>query len=642
MATAKTAAAKKAASRANAGKGKARAPAKEKAFRNTLVVVESPAKAKTIKKYLGSGYTVKASVGHIMDLPKSKMGVDIEHGFEPEYEVIKGKQKVVTDLKAAAKNADRVLLATDPDREGEAIAWHVKQQIARSRVPAQRVLFNEITKKAIQEAIRKPLERTRTVYDGQQARRVLDRLVGYQISPILWKKVRRGLSAGRVQSVAVRLIVERENEIAAFVPVEYWSIEADLKAALPPQFRAKLIKLDGEKVELGSREITLPLVEELRKLPFTVASVGKKERRRNAPAPFITSKLQQEAANRLGFSAKKTMTLAQRLYEGVELGDDGQTALITYMRTDSVRLSPDAVAGAREYVAGRWGKEYLPGEPVQFKTKKSAQDAHEAIRPTALDHPPERVKPFLEKDMFRLYELIWNRFIACQMVPAVFDQTTADIKAGRATFRATGQILKFPGYLAVYGQEAEQPQEEAGAEKMEGEDEEKGDISRQLPPLESGQTLELIDLIPEQHFTQPPPRFTEASLVKELEEKGIGRPSTYAAILSTIQDKEYVEKKEGRFFPTDLGRIVTELLLGACPRVMDVQFTARMEEELDEVEEGKIDWQSVLGEFYGPFKKSLAAAEAQMRDVKREEKPTDLVCEKCGSPMVIKWGSMGR
>jgi DNA topoisomerase-1 len=610
---------------------------------NTLVVVESPAKAKTIKKYLGSGYTVKASVGHVMDLPKSKIGVDIENGFAPVYEVIDSKKKVVAELKSAAKNADKLLLATDPDREGEAIAWHVYEQLKRQKIPAHRILFNEITKKAIQEAIGKPLELNKDLYDAQQARRVLDRLVGYQISPILWKKVRRGLSAGRVQSVAVRLVVEREEEISKFVPVEYWSIEADLKAALPPQFRAKLIKLDGSKVELPSADVTTPLVEELRKASFVVADVTRKERRRNAPPPFITSKLQQDAANRLGFTAKKTMTLAQRLYEGVELGEEGQTALITYMRTDSVRLSPEAVAGAREYVLEKWGKEYLPEQPVQFKTKKSAQDAHEAIRPTSLEYPPEKVAPFLEKDMLRLYELIWNRFIACQMVPAVFDQTTADISAGRATFRATGQILKFPGYLAVYGHEAEvSPPEEAGAEKMEGEDEEKGDVSRQLPPLAAGDKLTLVDLVPEQHFTQPPPRFTEASLVKELEEKGIGRPSTYAAILSTIQDKEYVEKKEGRFFPTDLGKIVTELLLHSFPTVMDVQFTARMEDELDEVEEGKAKWVSVLEEFYTPFKKSLKNAEAQMRDVKREETPTDLVCEKCGSPMVIKWGRMGR
>jgi DNA topoisomerase-1 len=621
-----------------------------KAKGNTLVVVESPTKAKTIKKYLGSGYTVKASVGHVMDLPKSKIGVDIENGFQPVYEVIEAKKKVVAELKAAAKNAQRVLLATDPDREGEAIAWHIYEVLKKGKVPAQRVLFNEITKKAIQEAIKNPLELNREMYDAQQARRVLDRLVGYQISPILWKKVRRGLSAGRVQSVAVRLVVEREAEIAAFVPVEYWSIEADLKAALPPQFRSKLIKIDGQKVELSNAEITNPIVEEVKRAKFQVQEVTRKERRRNAPPPFITSKLQQDAANRLGFTAKKTMTLAQRLYEGVELGEDGLNALITYMRTDSVRLSPDAVTGAREFIAAKWGKEYLPAEPVQFKTKKSAQDAHEAIRPTSLEFPPEKVKPHLDNDMFRLYELIWNRFIACQMVPAIFDQTTADIQAGKATFRATGQILKFAGYLAVYGQEAEQPQEEAGAEKMEGDDEEKGDVSRTLPPLEAGQPLTLVELIPEQHFTQPPPRFTEASLVKELEERGIGRPSTYASILATIQgnkegrgeDRAYVEKKESRFYPTELGKIVTELLLSAFPGVMDVQFTAKMEEELDEVEEGKADWVKVLGDFYGPFKKTLENAESQMRDIKREEKPTDLVCEKCGSPMVIKWGRMGR
>lgn len=613
---------------------------------SSLVVVESPAKAKTIKKYLGSGYVVKASVGHVMDLPGSKIGVDVENGFKPVYEVIEGKEKVLSEIKKAAKSVARVLLATDPDREGEAIAWHIQEQLKRSKVPVQRVLFNEITKKAIQEAIQHPRELDRPMYDAQQARRVLDRLVGYQISPILWKKVQRGLSAGRVQSVAVRLVVEREEEIRKFVPVEYWSLEADLLAALPPQFRAKLIKLDGKKAELGSGEVTLPLVQELEGLPFTVASVEKKERRRNAPPPFITSKLQQEAANRLGFSPKKTMTLAQRLYEGVDLPGEGQTALITYMRTDSVRLSPDAVAGAREHIGARWGKEYVPAEPVVFKTKKSAQDAHEAIRPTSLEYPPEKVREALEFDMFRLYELIWNRFLACQMVPAVFDQTTADISAGRATFRATGQILKFAGYLAVYGQEAvqaDQPPEEAGAEKMEGDDEEKGDVSRQLPPLEAGQALRLVKLLPEQHFTQPPPRFTEASLVRELEEKGIGRPSTYASILSTIQDKKYAEKRDGgRLYPSDLGKLVTELLVQAFPNVLDVAFTANMEEQLDEVEEGKVDWVKLLGGFYGPFKKTLEAADVHMRDVKREEQQTDLKCEKCGSPMVIKWGRNGR
>jgi DNA topoisomerase-1 len=638
----------KAGKKASAAEGDAgvSAPRATRVSGNTLVVVESPAKAKTIKKYLGSGYTVKASVGHIMDLPKSKIGVDVDNDFEPIYEVIESKKKVVAELKAAAKLADRILLATDPDREGEAIAWHIRTQFAKNKVPTFRVLFNEITKKAINEAIEKPLQLNQALYDAQQARRVLDRLVGYQISPILWKKVRRGLSAGRVQSVGVRLVVEREEQIRKFVPVEYWSLEADLKAALPPQFRSKLIKLDGKKAELGNAEATLPLVDQLKNQAFTVQSVEKKERRRNAPPPFITSKLQQEAANRLHFTAKKTMTLSQRLYEGVELGDDGQTALITYMRTDSVRLSPDALASARGYIGERFGKDYLPPEPVVFKTKKSAQDAHEAIRPTNIEYPPERVQPFLERDMFRLYELIWNRFVACQMTPAVFDQTTADIQAGNAVFRATGQTTKFPGYLAVYGEQAASDEpakiEEAGAEKMEGEDEEKGDLSRQLPPLESGQKLQLVQLVPEQHFTQPPPRFTEASLVKELEEKGIGRPSTYAAILSTIQDKEYVEKKENRFYPTELGKLVTELLMASFPTVMDVEFTAKMEGELDEVEEGSANWVKVLNEFYGPFKKTLAVADEQMRDVKREEQKTDLVCEKCGSPMVIKWGRMGR
>jgi DNA topoisomerase I len=643
---AKLAKVKIAASDADAGSPRAR-----RAGGNTLVIVESPAKAKTIKKYLGSGYTVKASVGHIMDLPKSKIGVDVENGFEPVYEVIKDKKKVVADLKEAAKKADRIFLATDPDREGEAIAWHIRTQFAKNKVPTFRVLFNEITKKAINEAIEKPLQLNQALYDAQQARRVLDRLVGYQISPILWTKVRRGLSAGRVQSVGVRLVVEREDEIKKFVPVEYWSLEADLKAKLPPQFRSKLIKLDGKKADLSSGALTLPLVDQLKNKPFKVASVERKERRRNAPPPFITSKLQQEAANRLHFTAKKTMTLSQRLYEGVELGEDGQTALITYMRTDSVRLSPDAIGAARGYIEEKFGKDYLPDEPVNFKTKKSAQDAHEAIRPTSIEYPPERVQPFLERDMFRLYQLIWNRFVACQMTPAVFDQTTADIAAGNATFRATGQVMKFAGYLAVYGEEAVDALhparplddiDEAGAEKAEGADEEKGDLSRQLPPLEEGQTLTLVQLIPEQHFTQPPPRFTEASLVKELEDKGIGRPSTYAAILSTIQDKEYVEKKENRFYPTELGTLVTGLLLISFPTVMDVQFTAKMEEELDEVEEGNMNWVKVLTEFYGPFKKTLDAAESEMRDVKREETKTDLVCEKCGSPMIIKWGRMGR
>jgi DNA topoisomerase-1 len=605
-----------------------------------LVVVESPAKAKTIKKYLGTGYTVKASVGHIKDLPKSKLGVDVEHGFKPEYHVLKAKENVVSELKKHALVADKVFLATDPDREGEAIAWHIQDELNHKH--AYRVLFNEITKKAIQEAIQHPGTLSRDNYDSQQTRRILDRLVGYQISPILWKKVRRGLSAGRVQSVAVRLVVEREKAIKAFVPVEYWTLEAELTASLPPSFRAKLFKVDGQKAEIPNQEVADRLFEELGKASFTVTRVDKRERRRNAPAPFITSKLQQEAANRLHFTAKRTMGLAQGLYEGVALGEEGQVALITYMRTDSTRLSPDAVTAVREMIGSTWGKEYLPDEPVVFKTKKSAQDAHEAIRPTSLEYPPSRVQPFLDLDMFKLYELIWNRFVACQMMPAVYDQTSVDIAAGRAVFRASGSTLKFPGYLKVYGAGLT-PEEEAEREKSKSSGEEAvEDSSAELPALTEGEALRLEKLHPEQHFTQPPPRFSEATLVKELEEQGIGRPSTYAAILSVIQDKKYVEKLEGRFHPTDLGNITTEELVKHFPHEMDVAFTASMEEKLDRISEGEADWKKVLQEFYTPFKDTLARAEVEMRDVKREETPTDVVCEKCSSPMVIKWGKMGR
>ncbi len=615
----------------------------------TLVIVESPAKAKTIKKYLGRAFEVKASVGHVKDLPKSKIGVDVEHGFTPQYDVIKGKAKVVSEIKAAARAAERVLLATDPDREGEAIAWHISEEIGAEggdqRV--RRVLFNEITKGAILKAIEQPIDLDRRKFDSQQARRILDRLVGYQISPILWKKVRRGLSAGRVQSVAVRLVVEREREIDAFLPVEYWSLDADLAAALPPEFRAHIHRVDGQKAELRDQAQTDALLRDLAGADYVVASVDRKERRRNPPPPFTTAKLQQEAANRLGFSPKKTMTLAQRLYEGVELGADGSIGLITYMRTDSVRLSAEAVEAARRHVEQAFGASYLPAAPNVYRTKaKSAQEAHEAVRPTTLDWPPERVRPFLEeigeRDMARLYELVWNRFVACQMVPAVYDQTTADVAAGRAVFRATGSILRFPGYLAVYG--ARPPEEEAGAEPTgdearDGKEASGGD--RSLPPLEAGMTLRLLRLVPEQHFTQPPPRFNESSLVKELEERGIGRPSTYAAILDTIQEKGYVEKLEKVFKPTHLGLLVTDELVKGFPREMDVAFTAGMEERLDQIEEGNAAWQSVLSEFYGQFKEDLARAEVSMRDVKRQELATELSCEKCGKPMVIKWGRNG-
>jgi DNA topoisomerase-1 len=639
---------------ADTGEASAAPPARKArkaASGGSLVVVESPAKAKTIKKYLGRGFDVKASVGHVKDLPKSKIGVDVERGFLPAYETIKGKTKVLSDIKRAARTASHVFLATDPDREGEAIAWHIAEELGAEGGDARvrRVLFNEITKGAILKAIQAPIDLDRRKFDSQQARRILDRLVGYQISPILWKKVRRGLSAGRVQSVAVRLVVEREREIQAFVPVEWWSLDADLAAQVPPDFRARLSKVDGQKADLTNEAQTSGLVADLEGARYVVASVEKKERRRNPPPPFTTAKLQQEAANRLGFSPKKTMTLAQRLYEGVELGDEGAVGLITYMRTDSVRLSTEAVDAARAFIGERFGKDHLPGEANVFKTKsKQAQEAHEAVRPTAVERTPEQVAPFFEamgeRDMQRLYELIWDRFVACQMVPAVYDQTTAEIGAGRATFRATGSILKFPGYLAVYG--AKPPEEEAGAEEekngdaREREGREKGE-DRQLPPLEQGMELRLLGLVPEQHFTQPPPRFNESSLVKEMEERGIGRPSTYAAILDTIQEKGYVEKLERQLKPTHLGTLVTDELVRAFPREMDVAFTAGMEERLDEIEDGSARWQTVLGDFYDKFREDLAKAESEMRNVKAQAIETDIACEKCGKTMVIKWGRNG-
>jgi DNA topoisomerase I len=608
-----------------------------------LVVVESPAKAKTIKKYLGSGFTVKASVGHVMDLPKSKMGVDIEHDFKPEYVIIRGKGKIISEIKKTAKAVDIVYLAPDPDREGEAIAWHLAQEIKGSNGNIKRILFNEITKRGITEALQHPGDLDQNKFESQQARRILDRLVGYEISPILWKKVKRGLSAGRVQSVAVRIVVEREREIAAFKAVEYWTVECDVEGHEPPPFRVRLTKIDGQKAELGNGEDSKKVVAELKQAKFLVEKVDRKERRKNPLAPFITSRLQQEAARKLRYTAKKTMALAQRLYEGLELGAEGAVGLITYMRTDSTRLSDDAVGEARGYIAERYGKEFLPDEPVVYKTKKSAQDAHEAIRPTSMQYDPETVRRLLTEaaagnqeklrdveDHVRLYQLIWNRFIACQMKPAIYDQTAVDVAAGRYTLRANGQVLKFAGYTAVYTESAE--------ETGEASDEE-GD--RTLPALTEGETLTLHKVDPEQHFTQPPPRFSEASLVKELEEKGIGRPSTYANILSTIQDRGYVEKREGRFHPTTLGTKVNDLLVESFPDILDVTFTASMEDGLDSIEEGHRDWVKLLTDFYAPFKIDLEKAVVHMRDLKREEIPTDFKCEKCGSPMVIKWGRNG-
>ena len=605
----------------------------------TLVIVESPAKASTIKKYLGPGFEVKASVGHVKDLPKASFGIDIEHDFQPEYVVLEAKKKVIAGIKTAAKRAAEVLLAPDPDREGEAIAWHIADEIRPSNPNIHRVLFNEITEKAVLEAIAHPAELDPKKYESQQARRVLDRLVGYQISPVLWAKVRRGLSAGRVQSVAVRLLVEREDEIKAFRGQEYWTVEVELEGKNPPPFAARLVAVDGKKPEMVHEGQAQAALELIRQAPLRVASVECKERRKNPPPPFITSRLQQEASNKLRFSPKRTMALAQRLYEGLELGAEGPTGLITYMRTDSTRISDEAIKEVRAQISSRFGPAHLPSEPNVYKSKKGAQDAHEAIRPTLLDRDPERVRALLSEngggrdaretqDLVKLYALIWNRFLACQMAPAVFDQTTVEIEAGRATLRASGQVMRFAGFLDIYAE----TQEDAAADEESG---------GSLPAVEEGEVLRLLGEKPEQHFTQPPPRYSEASLVRELEEKGIGRPSTYAAILSTIQDRGYAQKREGRLLPTELGVVVNGLLIKSFPDILNTDFTAQMEERLDEVEEGAADWIKLLRDFYEPFERDLERAKVEMRDLRREEEPTEEVCDKCDKPMVIKWGRNG-
>jgi len=603
-----------------------------------LVIVESPAKARTIKKYLGVGYQVKASVGHVKDLPPSRIGVDVEDAFAPEYVVIRGKTKVLAEIRSAARHADQVLLAPDPDREGEAIAWHIAEEIRPVQKNIHRILFNEITKRGITEALLHPAALDQRKFESQQARRVLDRLVGYQLSPLLWKKVRRGLSAGRVQSVAVRLVVEREREVRAFSPTEYWTLECVLDGHEPPPFTAKLVKIDDKKAEVADGASAEALAVELRAASFRVATVDRRERRRWPLPPFITSRLQQEAWKKLRMSAKRTMGLAQRLYEGVDLGEEGAVALITYMRTDSVRVADEAVAEARRHIGAKYGPEFLPAEPVIYKSKKGAQDAHEAIRPTDMSFDPDRVRALMggqdreQQDLLRLYTLIWNRFIACQMPPAVYDQTTVDVGAGRLLLRTTGQVLKFAGFTAVYEETVEKDPSGPDDEPAEGV----------VPDLREDEDLKLRECRPEQHFTQPPPRFSEASLIKELEEKGIGRPSTYAAILSTIQEREYVEKKEGRFYPTSLGEVVTDLLCASFPDVLNVEFTAHMEEDLDKIEDGEMGWVEVLREFYAPFKIDLARAEEHMPDLKRQEEPTDLVCDRCGKMMVKRWGKNGR
>jgi DNA topoisomerase-1 len=603
----------------------------------SLVIVESPAKAKTIGKYLGKDFQVKASLGHVKDLPKKDLAVDIDHDFRPRYEIIEGKKKLIVELKKAAKGCDAVYLAADPDREGEAICYHLQEELEGKKEGGPRiyrVMFNEITANAIRKAFEHPGQVNAHLVDAQQARRVLDRLVGYKISPLLWDKVRRGLSAGRVQTVALRLIVDRENQIRAFEKREYWTIDVSLGAKKPPQLVARLAKRDDENVEIPDQAAAERVVSDVDGAPYTVRSVETREKRRHPVPPFITSTLQQEAARKLRFSVKRTMMLAQRLYEGVELGAEGSAGLITYMRTDSTRVGGEALAEVRALIGERFGAQYLPESPNFFRSKKGAQDAHEAIRPTSVLHTPDSVAQYLAEDELKLYRLIWMRFVACQMTPAVFDQTTIDVAVkGRDgagyLFRATGSVPKFDGFLAVYQEGKDQP------------DEEDEELRHRLPAVAEGEILKFRSIEPEQHFTEPPPRFTEATLVKELESDGIGRPSTYASILSTIQEREYVKKEGGRFTPTELGKVVIELLLECFDDIFDVTYTARMEEALDEIEEGRINWRDAMAEFYEKFEKDLVRAEAEMTDIKRMEKPTDLTCDKCGKPMVIKWGRHG-
>lgn len=591
-----------------------------------LIIVESPTKATTIKRYLKDEYEVLASVGHIKDLPKTKLGVDIAKNFEPDYEAISGKSKIIAAIKKAAKDSPAVYLAPDPDREGEAIAWHLAESIKGCGATVYRVLFNEITKNKIVESLASPGKLDEHKYQAQVARRVLDRLVGYKISPILWKKVRRGLSAGRVQSVALRILCDREQAIAAFVKEEYWKLAISSKAPTGETVSFQLAKIDGQQPELGNKAASDAIVAAITGKALHIAKIARKQRQRRPLPPFITSTLQQEAASKYRYSPKKTMMLAQRLYEGVDLGGDAVAGLITYMRTDSVRVSDDAIAAVREYIDKTYGKNYLPKTPNVYKTKKSAQDAHEAIRPTVMAFHPDQVKAHLEQDAYKLYKLIWDRFVASQMEPACFDQTSVDADIGKYTFRATGSILTFKGFLKVYHSSLE-------------EDDEEG-----LLPASLAEGLDLVvqEILPTQHFTQPPPRFTESTLVKELEENGIGRPSTYATILTTLQEKKYVAKTEGKLVPSELGTVLNELLIGSFPKILDVDFTAKLEEKLDSVEEGKIDWHAIVAQFYTDFEIDLEKAEVDMRDVKREEIPTDLSCERCNSPMVIKWGRNGQ
>ncbi len=610
----------------------------------SLVIVESPAKAKTINKFLGRNYVVKASRGHVRDLPVKTLAVDVKHDFKPKFEVVRGREKVLADLTKTAKASSAVYLAADPDREGEAICWHLAQVLKPVRKPIHRVMFNEITKRAVQEAFTHPGRIDMRKVDAQQARRILDRLVGYKISPLLWEKVRRGISAGRVQSVALRLVVDREKEIRAFGPAEYWTITAQFARpdGVGPEFPARLFRVNGEKAAIPSQQEADRILAELEPLrgAFRIATLVRKEKRRNPVPPFTTSKLQQEAARKLRFTVRRTMQVAQQLYEGIEVGDEGAVGLITYMRTDSTRVSPEAQAEARQFIAQRYGAQFLPERPPTYRSGKGAQEAHEAIRPTSILREPGHLAANLTREQLALYTLIWNRFVASQMRPALFDTTTAEILAGRYTFRASGQQMTFPGFMQIYVEGRDEPAR-GGPGEREVEPEEE-DQERTLPPLAEGEGLACRALAPAQHFTQPPPYYTEASLVKELEERGIGRPSTYAAILSVIQNRDYVVKEVGKFKPTELGEIVVDLLVESFPRILDYNFTAQMETQLDEIEEGKADWLEAMHKFYGAFTRWLEKAKDKMRNIKAMEEPTDIVCEKCGRSMVIKWGRFGK
>ena len=595
-----------------------------------LVIVESPAKAKTINKFIGKDYIVKASVGHVRDLPKSELGVD-EETFEPTYQILEGKEKVVSELKAAAKKADTIYIASDPDREGEAIGWHVMTLLGGESKKVRRILFHEITKNAVRKAVENPTEIDMNKVNAQQARRVLDRLVGYKLSPLLWDKVRRGLSAGRVQSVALKMIVDREEDIKAFKPEEYWTFAAKLSAANPPPFLAKLTKVEGKKADVSNEADARKIETAVKSGSFVVDTIARREKKQSAAPPFITSTLQRTAYNRFKYPVKRTMQIAQKLYEGKELGSLGFAGLITYMRTDSVNVSSEAITEVREYISVKYGADILPEKPNYYKVKKAAQaqEAHEAIRPTSLEYDPERVKDFLTHEEHNIYKLIWDRFVASQMKPALFDVTDADIVNGAYTFRASGEVQKFAGFLAVF--------QDNGGE----DDEEKAENERALPQLTEGETLNLLDLDTRQNFTQPPARYTEATLVKALEENGIGRPSTYGQILTTIQARDYTYKHDGKFHPTQLGMLVAKLLKQSFGDIIDESYTARLEEELDSIEEGKLEWTDAMRDFAKKFNKDLIRAQKEMTQVKGEGIATDEKCENCGSPMVIKFGRFG-